>query len=222
MKERGIIFSGAEVLALLAGRKTQTRRIAKPSATGVWNVARCPHGAPGDRLWIKEAFNWSAREELVPGEYSKLCPERTGWRAPFCVYRADGIKAHPEHPEWGATIWNPSTRMPRWASRITLEITGLRVQRLQDITEEDARAEGIEVPAGADACPCQGEEEDPGPAHLDVCPWRDPDIDPTGSPHRDEFAILWNKINGKRAPWSSNPWVWVLEFKRVEEASKVA
>jgi hypothetical protein len=173
----------------------------------------CPMGEAGDRIWVKEAFNWSARGELAPGEHWKLCPERTGWRAPFCVYRADGIKAHPEHPDWGATIWKSSTQMPRWASRITLEVTGVRVQRLQDISEEDAKAEGVQLHEGAPMCPCQGEEEDPGPTHLDTCAWRDEDYDPEGSPYHDEFAILWNSINSKRAPWSSNPFVWVVEFK---------
>jgi hypothetical protein len=112
--------------------------------------------------------------------------------------------------------------MPRWASRITLEITRVRCERLQDISEEDAIAEGLTIPQSNVICACEGPAPDPGPTHMSHCRWRDPDVDPWDAhglnalgPHVTEFAIMWNQINGKRGPWSSNPWVWVMEFRRV-------
>jgi hypothetical protein len=98
--------------------------------------------------------------------------------------------------------WRPSIHMPRWASRITLEVTDVRVQRLQDITDEDAKAEGV--------VPLEHIHEDqrvPGPGFND-CRLGD-------QPHRLPFAILWDEINGKRAPWEADPWVWAIEFERV-------
>jgi hypothetical protein len=123
---------------------------------------------------------------------------------------------------WGTPSTADLPNAPRWASRITLEVTGVRVQRLRTISEEDARAEGVQLHEDAPMCPCQGDEEDPGPHHLPTCSWRDENFDPTGSPYYDEFAILWNSINGESAPWSSNPWVWVIEFKRVEAVPSAA
>jgi hypothetical protein len=115
----------------------------------------------------------------------------------------------------------PSIHMPRWASRIDLEILSVKVERLQDITEEDARAEGAPL-VGTVGCPCEGEEEDPGPTHLARCRWGDIEIDPGITPHKASFRVLWNQINGDRAPWDSNPWAWRIEFRRVESARKAA
>lgn len=195
-------------------------------ATSADHRLSCPYGAPGDRLWVREAWQKFAygydpiSADRFGGEFAPFVGVCNGtplrWRA---CYSADGPL---EHPTDGHARWRPSIHMPRWASRITLEVTGLRVQRLQDISEEDARAEGVQLHEGAPMCPCHGEEEDPGPHHLPTCAWRDKDFDPTGSPYRDEFAILWNTINGKRAPWASNPWAWVVEFKRVEQEAKAA
>ena len=130
----------------------------------------CPYGVPGDRLWVRETF------------YSNgMCKNTMS-----CHYRAtyNGLFT-PDTVPWK---WTPSIFMPRWASRITLEITGVRVERVQDISEEDARAEGIpdEYRAG----------------HRIY--------------YRPRFKTLWDSINAKRGfGWDSNPWVWVVEFKRV-------
>jgi hypothetical protein len=239
VKERGIILRDHDVRCVLAGAKTQLRRPVQLRVPwgfiggrgeehdmSCWGYAvedqwmvlarglnsrgmphghtsiPCPMGEVGDRLWVKEAFNWSAREELAPGEHWKLCPERTGWRAPYCVYRADGIKAHPEHPDWGATIWKSSTQMPRWASRITLEVTGVRVQRLHDISEEDAAAEGVlELDGWIDEAEIARKCSEMRWGIEDSRPW---------------FAALWDEGNSKTAPWSSNSFVWVVEFKVAE------
>ena len=142
-KERPILFSGPMVRAILEGRKTQTRRVVKfdpcPSSyamvshyDGLGNVVltdgsylRCPYGQPGDRLWVRET--WAHRRWML-GDAS---PD------PTTVYRADSDDLR------GCDRWRPSIHMPRWASRITLEVVSVRVERLQDISEEDAMAEGV-------------------------------------------------------------------------------
>lgn len=204
MSERSILFSAPMVLALLDGRKTQTRRTVKlPDARAWWmlgsfdrqkavfcettnpargRVVRCPYGAPGDRLWVRET--WAT----LTGN---------GVRT---VYRADG-----EDPRTGPWTdeqrkanpmkWRPSIYMPRTLSRITLEITRVRVERLQDISAEDAEAEGVLSRGEAMVV----EHDDPS------LPWA-----------RDRFRTLWDTLNGKRAPWASNPWLWVLDFRRVQ------
>lgn len=231
MKERPILFSGAMVRALLDGRKTQTRRVVKPQPPGgtayvivdedpfgkgalcinslgvdgrggpipgeidAWRT--CPYGTIGDRLWVRETFF-----DNNPGERDM---EQV-------FYRADG------EPDFdGESItrdgpgWTPSIHMPRWASRLTLEITGVRVERVQDISEADARAEGIyECVSGFW--------------------WYDPRTQ--NDLHRDRptpegftggavgaYRDLWDSINGARpgCSWADNPFVWVLEFRRVIE-----
>jgi len=205
MTERGMIFNAEMVRAILDGRKTQTRRLLK-DATGPslsvdiaedspgvaelsWlygdgpghevteriKLIHCPYGKPGDRIWVRETF----------GD----CGVRL-------VYRADtddGAKCKVKR-------WTPSIHMPRWASRILLEITDVRVERLNDISEEDARAEGI-VDGGCLNC---GEPE--------PCGCVNPEPDAT-----DAFAYLWQSIYGQEN-WNANPWVWVIEFKRIEGA----
>ncbi len=166
-KERPILFSGPMVRAILDDRKTQTRRVLKPQPSHGVTISKfedrwccnglltgipkklskpfaCPHGEVGDRLWVREAF------------YIDLCPYESGplpesaefddWRDAI-YYRADGDCCD-QIPECecateGKPKWRPSIHMPRWASRITLEITGVRVERLNDISEEDAIAEGV-------------------------------------------------------------------------------
>ena len=139
MAERPILFSGPMVRALLTGTKTQTRRVAKEFAgrDDLDAILRrfpeqsgCPYGQPGDRLWVREAHWWFKDEhDPVTGYFPpKLTIEDV-------EYRADG--------DDGRKVWRPSIHMPRWASRITLEITGVRVERLQDISEADAVAEGV-------------------------------------------------------------------------------
>ena len=178
MKERPILFSAPMVRALLAGTKTQTRRVIKPrhlaffnqdaaAMLSDWNERPLPYGKPGDRLWVRETWH-DASSSL------HSC----------ALYRADGIDLH-----WDK--WTPSIHMPRWASRITLEITSVRVERLQEISEADAQAEG----------------------------WtRRPEVSTDPQVHkeaaRDWFMDLWESINGPGS-WDANPWVWVIEFKRL-------
>lgn len=214
MKEKPILFSGSMVRALLDGRKTQTRRIFKinplydfpsaihPDGSGngfvCWwgdNVPpaektvrfypgddgiKCPYGKPGDRLWVRETW---AKNEVLPIEDRE--------QGDF-IYRADlndrGVS------KWSAT-WKPSIHMPRLASRIALDITGIRVERLQDISEEDCLEEGVEL------TPFWGEAERGEPA--------------TGYPaEKYAFRALWESINGPGS-WDLNTWVWVVEFRRV-------
>ena len=171
MKERPIIFSTEMVRAILEGRKTQTRRVIKPQPEGMDEVyfrdfrrdfggRKCPHGQVGDGLWVKEIYYQD--------------PGGGIW------YRADNDEWLQDHESWRTPLF-----MPRWASRITLEITGLRVERLQDITEEDAVTEGL------------------------------PPREQTGfDTARYRYHILWDSLNAKRGyAWDSNPWVWVIEFK---------
>lgn len=200
MKERPILFSGSMVRALLAGTKTQTRRVAKPVrhpdlgnvyAPGALVLEHepqhvidrcCPYGRPGDRLWVRESHWWFKDE----------CDHETGYYPPALTaddveYRADG-----ESKRHG---WRPSIHMPRWASRILLDIKAVRVERLQDINEMDAAAEGVATWA-------------PGALSPDSL-----NADPS-----DQFRWLWTSINGPDS-WAQNPWVWVVEFKRVQQAS---
>lgn len=198
MKERPIIFNDEMVRAILAGRKTMTRRqmkgvmpdnglwLKKPTktrsgiTTHVMDAPKhglCPFGAIGDRLWVREAFNgyW------LDGDVIQEIKDGISSANELCDYRADysdGMKA--------ADGWTPSIHMPRWASRITLEITDVRVERLQDITEEDAQAEGVTL------------------------------SNPQIMSHKDEFSQLWGEIYGGDG-WRSNPWVWVIAFRRVEQ-----
>ena len=192
MSERAILFSGEMVRAILDGRKTQTRRLVKgvnnanclPLRRGVTTHVLdapkhglCPHGQPGDRLWCKEAWATDRWYDLL---------------RPSEVPRATGLY-YRESPVHGRGRFRSSIHMPRWASRLLLEVTEVRVERLQEISEGDAIAEGW---------PKQG---NPG-AHTGG----------NGGPF-DWFRLLWNGINAKRGhPWESNPWVWRISFTRVE------
>lgn len=245
MKERGMIFNSEMVRAILDGRKTQTRRImkvqpesnqlglllitdstkhsdigkyhwAESNATG--NHVRSklfssPFGAVGERIWVRETWATLGNEDgcyvdwednLCKGDersaawiYRASCEQRPGdyglWSIPDDAYWKPHTK---EHKFEGA--WRPSIHMPRWASRILLEITDVRVERLNAISEEDARAEGI-IDGGCLNC---GEPE--------PCGCANPEPDAT-----DAFAYLWQSIYGQDN-WNANPWVWVIEFKRVE------
>ena len=177
MKEHPILFSGPMVRAILEGRKTQTRRVMKLNMDGgVYSEPRCPDGVPGDRLWVRETWadvRWMQEPEHFPNGVS---------------YRADCSADSLKLAEHYGVRWKPSIHMPRWASRITLEVTEVRAQRLQDITEEDARAEGVNCAVGGFI---------------------------TTNPV-NAFHGLWDYINGKRAPWDSNPWVWAVTFRRVD------
>ena len=196
MKERPILFSAPMVRAILAGTKTQTRRVVKPQPgcdprdDEHIDMGRCPYGQPGTTLWVRET--WS------PDEYEG---QRT-------FYRADD-----EHflPAGG---WKPSIHMPRFASRITLEITGLRVERLQDISPSDAIAEGLKGLSkdGGQITKYGIPDSDGLPGTDDAgWPWHAWRISPV-----DSYRRLWSQINGPRS-WDANPFVWVVEFKRVTE-----
>lgn len=221
MKERPILFSGPMVRAILEGQKTQTRRPVTPQprltprhlckiAAGARGellglvcgdperiTHHCPYGLPGNRLWVRET--WALCEALRVGEFGgdlweteldaespiPKQPTRDRDRRQFAIYRADGD----EGP------WRSSIHMPRWASRLTLEITDIRVERVQAISDADALAEGIGAGAPPDYVWVEGRAA-------------------------NKFRALWDDINGPRGfGWDANPWVWVLEFRRLEATS---
>lgn len=205
-KERSILFSASMVRAILDGRKTMTRRVAKtyasPASCTGWFVQLngdrsietderaapyCPHGKPGDRLWARETFNADWCDRVI---YKADDPTNKG-------ARKAGYSHEPK--------WRPSIHMPRWASRITLEITGVKVERLQDIDLEDARAEGI---------PEYGHEFRDGLSEEALDIWRN-------SSTVENFARIWDSIDGRRpgCEWASDPWVWAITFCRLEAAS---
>ncbi len=198
-----------EVRAILDGRKTQMRRVTKINpaymdahckycADRQENIAalvsgdlsaplRPPYGKPGDRLWVRET--WAP----VPEHRPIADPERYPRFGAF--YRAKN-----DRPMWAGKRWRPSTNMPRWASRITLEVVDVWVERLQDISEEDAVAEG-----------CQARPAD-GTCHL--CPSGPCSIH---QPAQGQFHAIWDSTNAKKPghSWDDNPWVWVNKFKRI-------
>lgn len=173
----------------------------------------CPYGAPGDRLWVREEHYRFGHWEAVTGAKERTRTGRQRWRfvadSPEIRYEAPSEFRKGRHhkdpatPEWHKRL---ARFMPRGASRITLEVTEVRVQRLQEISDADACAEGVEpyTPPHGHISP---DQRVPGPG-FDRCRLGD-------QPHRLPFADLWDHINGKRAPWSSNPWVWCLTFRRV-------
>ncbi|MDU2785163.1 MAG: hypothetical protein E7C07_16845 [Enterobacter sp.] len=186
------------VRAILDGRKTQTRRIMKNQPAGdfpqtpalIRNVVgagfqwyghygesgifNCPFGAVGDRIWVRETW----------AEAGASAPDLKLYRANY----PEHVPTHYENvPPADEIRWTPSIHMPRWASRLTLEITGVRVERLRDLNEEDAKSEGITPPSGG------------------VLP---------GWEYRINFRDLWMSIYGADN-WEANPWVWVIEFKVV-------
>lgn len=202
MKERPILFSAPMVRAILAGQKTQTRRIVKPTS-GPHSIRlviatpdslaafvrhHCPYGQPGDRLWVKET--WAA-----PLPCNNLKPTDIEDGTPL-YFRADDPKNWERQPDRGIIgKWRPSIFMRRWMSRITLEITCVRVERLQDISEADALAEGMDV-----------FEDGAGFTVRPGGTWqRNPE---------DAFRNLWEQINSPGS-WAANPWVWVIKFRRV-------
>ena len=213
MTERPILFSSPMVRAILAGSKSQTRRVIKPQPVRIGDgwllpmLLECPYGHPsyGSRLWVREAWKVSAMSHHTPTGG----PEEA-------VYYVD-YKADAGGPPHGKTVrfaepvrnawqknrdgWRPSIHMPRWAARIVLEVTGVRVERVQDISEADAQAEGVEYEASEGVGVWKDYICGPGPGVW--C-----------NSARASFATLWDSINGKRYPLASNPWCWVLEFRR--------
>lgn len=192
MKERSILFSGPMVRALLDGTKTQTRRVMKPQpdltpelndcaeaefyvGDECVHTTRCPYGIPGDRLWVRETHRPIYGQDcgLIAVDYRATYKYGT---------RLGDVVGIPQ-------CWRPSIHMRREHSRITLEITGVRVQRLQEISEQDALAEGITDSWPAIECT-------------------------SDRPFRDGYRWLWESINGAGS-WGANPWVWALTFKRI-------
>lgn len=220
MTERPIIFNAEMVRAIIDGRKTQTRRIVnwrgvneglnlqfsglraceEPNGWVIESNTRtssewrcqptpCPFGAVGDRLWVRETWGVVSHELDEDGRIQPWTPDRpataihempfgNGYYSGHAIYSADGefTWGDGDGYEDGRSCWKPSIHMPRAASRITLEITGVRVERLQNISDADMRAEGMR--------------------------WK------------EEFAFLWESIYGEES-WQANPWVWVIEFKRI-------
>lgn len=220
-KERPILFNDEMVRAILEGRKSQTRRIVKPAppanldkalhvgvgsfeavrASGLFRFSEnqtgdmwpegpmpCPYGRPGDRLWVQEVHGYKIRS--VGGTpHEQVTYRATDPDAAHC-YDCNGNEL--------PMLWQEPEKMPRWASRITLEITDVRVERLQDISEADSENEGC------------------APAFLDEFG------NVGGAPfYRRGFCKLWREIYGHDS-WGENPWVWVISFKRVEQEVKAA
>ena len=233
-KERPILLNAEMVRAVLDGRKTQTRRIIKNQREGdSWSVKpaleprhaghthdwwlptgslpysalpACPFGAVGDRLWVRETWmpdaprdgTWADVEFYgCKGSPLSMIPDR--YRKPeHCIHLAswDGSEM---------VGWTPSIHMPRWASRITLEITGVGVERLNSISEEDSASEGV---GSAVWFAAKGVPEEKWTSLGEHGAYR--------ASHINSFASLWESIYGADS-WQANPWVWVIEFKRVED-----
>lgn len=227
IKERPILFNGAMVRALLDGSKTQTRRVVKPAPEMVtdrkiepWegdpaallnlleqSGRRCPYGQPGDRLWVRETWGvvsnaWDGDGNLVdwvpdrPATAIADMPFGQGYYSGHAIYAADGSHEWAGDDDGGGeprSAWHPSIHMPRAASRILLEIVSVRVERLQEIGDVDSRAEGVTIEDRHMGGYCAGQF-----------------LPPSVRAYRE----LWEGINGASA-WNANPWVWVVEFKRV-------
>ena len=201
MKERPILFTVEMVRAILDGRKTQTRRIVKPQPVPVlfgWELVGkkgaktqwgehikdpmcatvfCPYGQPGDRLWIRETWAPNFRAPLGASD-----------QRPYVLFRANG-DGDPGQK------WKPSIFMRRHSCRIVLEIIGVRLERVQSISEKDAQAEGAEI-----------QKECPGGQWI-IC-------GPRLGSYREGYRWLWDKVNGPGS-WAVNDHVWVIEFRRV-------
>ena len=214
MKERPIIFSGEMVRAIIDGRKIQTRRVIKPQPThGVqpdstpkcehrelmWKGKQlhplfCPHGQPGDRLWVRETWamkvvqkdRWNPRDVIYKANY---------------MYRPHGNIGVLNREIERRTKWGPSIHMPRWASRLTLEVKAVRVERVRDISEKDADAEGY--PLTEHTKDLHGFLDKHGGRY-------------TTSIGQISFGFTWDLLNAKRGyGWNQNPYVWVIKFRRL-------
>lgn len=220
MKERPILFNAPMVRETIAETKTQTRRVVKcprhyqieekddgrpwpwmyNETTDGDHWLPCPFGVPGDQLWVRETWmadppitsDWPSTQfhGCKPRDHS-LIPDR--FKVPgHCLYRADGHN--------NLQGWTPAIHMPRWASRITLEVTDVRVERLQDISEADALAEGVSLFGKGDAWSSGSYNVHADPIRL---------YHPIAL-----YGQLWESINGPGS-WDQNPWVWAITFKRL-------
>ena len=228
IKERPILFSAPMVRAILEGRKTVTRRVVKVQpfdlswsrhdhrfeytagrlengdeidgfyayttrSGGEWS-AKCPYGQPGDRLWVRETF----ADLRGTGIEHRPDPEGPLQRYAYAADCRPGSYADEARKDYGIK-WKPSIHMPRAACRILLEITEVRVERLGDISDEQALAEGVRLYTD----------------HAEFGDWYHVEgIETYSAAPRRSFELLWSSINGADS-WNSNPWVWVVEFKRV-------
>lgn len=223
MKERPILFSAPMVRALLDGTKTQTRRVVKHRSPQLWQEPYYPTGKvradlptqPGafmefrSRLWDEPAYQGSTASFLIPCPYGmpgerlwvreaiRLFPDQGpgSWIESF--YDADGTITKADAWPWKRN-YLPPMHCPRGLSRIDLEVTGVRVERLQDISEADAIAEGIDTKA--------------------MFPWRPDEILSTNA-NVSRYAVLWESINGAGS-WDANPWVWVVAFKTITKGTQ--
>jgi len=259
MSERGILFSAPMVRALLAGQKTQTRRLYKPRRPAPWEIVDegddgkpwpfwqdeygdfhalpSPFGSAGDRLWVRETWQYAGfTEDGYPfircraDDKTHLC-ERIdpAWSdrltdiwaklSETANFEIDGKAAD--------RVWRPAIFMPRWASRIALEIASVRLERLQDISEADARTEGVEPWSTQETWHVLRKDGTGGDMFVepDKAAWERMGIEYVQrrpaqqlSTARDEFARLWDRINGERRAWVSNPYVWVVTFRVVSPA----
>uniref|UniRef100_A0A6M3JXS7 ASCH domain-containing protein n=1 Tax=viral metagenome TaxID=1070528 RepID=A0A6M3JXS7_9ZZZZ len=167
-------------------------------------VEKCPYGVPGDRLWVRET--WAHCQPIldIKKPDGRLITEISDG---YAEYKADGFDSIQDLKEHVRLVagheiivngdkWKPSIFMPRWASRITLEVTGIRVERVQDISEKDAREEGVS-------------QKTLRLKSITSGTWADIPCYKAG------FKDLWDSINGKKYPWVSNPWVWVISFRKI-------
>lgn len=257
MKERPIIFSGDMVRAILAGRKTQTRRVVKPQPVAIrhdaagWELCRtddhrplypetfarsyCPFGQPGDRLWVRETCWFRKSDGITAFADGTLVTHPTSLRGAKPIW-----PDKPPEDDWPANAASfafakrSPIHMPRWASRLTLEIVSVRVERLQEIRAADCRAEGCEPDWDAFHDATDGMEgwEEPED-YIEEC---EEEMDWVNygrrlvhsSEHKEwladreryalrlAFRSAWDQLNAKRGhPWERNPWVWAVEFKKV-------
>lgn len=233
-KERPILFSGPMVRALLDGRKTQTRRVIKPQPDSVKNFGRAvpyrrasppqdmpsakyevpivyPYGAPGDCLWVKET--WGLNDTIYGGDQPipKARPADLPPEGLVFFATEDDTEIRNE------LRWRPSIHMPRWASRLTLEITEVRVERLQEVSQADAAAEGLMTWLGRD---CDGDPRLDGRMYdFTAWGWQQPTHESDGfmsayAAYRD----LWKHINGPDS-WDANPWVWAVSFRVLDQGA---
>jgi hypothetical protein len=190
--EHPILFSGEMVRAILDGKKTQTRRVIK-------NINDCPYGKPGDCLWVREGLQRAKKLDFLGDDKWTTQYIATGTAVPYAPGAKEG---------WcGTALWQWKNKsispilMPHWASRITLEITNIQVEKLQDITNKDAMEEGIlswyyEIQYDENSMYYWSPIEGSGAA--------------------SKFSEMWNSVNAKRGySWDSNPYVWVVEFKKI-------